>query len=469
MAGNVASREIGSSDSDQEASAVNKPRGGSGSLAVVIPAYNAAAELETSLAALRLGSLQPDECMVIDDGSTDATVEVAQRYGATVISSGGRRGPAYARNLGAAHCKSSVFLFLDADVCVHRDTLERVMSTFEDPTVDAVIGSYDDSPACPRFISRYRNLMHCFTHQSASKNATTFWSGCGAVRRKAFLDAGGFDATYGRPAVEDIELGYRLFAAGCHMTLDPGIQVQHLKSWDIASMVRTDVRDRAIPWTFLILRAGRMPNDLNVKWTQRLSVFIIGVCLLIAATATVMHGGRFLRPLAASILLTMGSFWVSEIALHKSRMVTAALALSLTTLLALELQTNQFPKQTLAVVLGYAMLFSRDLLCPARGTGRDMLGALYGGYVSAGICWLILQMPQRPFLLILCILATVVIALNFRFYRFLGTHFGKAYGLAAIPFHILYQIYSGLAFAFGTVYYHLVLRRRPSSFPGSNK
>jgi cellulose synthase/poly-beta-1,6-N-acetylglucosamine synthase-like glycosyltransferase len=428
-------------------------------LTVIIPAYNAASELKQCLLALSGSSVQPNECIVIDDGSTDLTAEVAESFGAQVLSTGGRRGPGYARNLGASKATSTHLLFLDADVRVHQDTVARVIDTFADGTLDAVMGSYDHKPACPRFISTYRNLMHCYTHRSASRNATTFWSGCGGIRREVFLAAGGFDATYGRPAVEDIELGYRLHAAGRRLALDPAIEVQHLKSWDIGSMVRTDVRDRAIPWTLLILRAGRMPNDLNVRWTQRLSVFLVGLALLVATAATLMHGGRFLRPLTAAILLVMGSFWVSEIVVHKSRMVGAALAISLAALFLLQMEDG-LQWQILPVLLGYGLLFAREKLSTHGSRRRTVTSFAYGAYLIAGTTWLIAQMPTHPLVLILTSLSAIIVLLNVRFYAFLGLHFGKLYGAAAIPFHIFYQLYSGASFVAATIYYHVWAWRR---------
>ena len=68
--------------------------------------------------------------------------------------------------------------------------------------------------------------------------------------------------------------GARLKSAGGRIRLDAAIQVQHLKCWTFANMLKTDIFDRGVPWTRLILRTGSMPNDLNVRWSQRLSVLL---------------------------------------------------------------------------------------------------------------------------------------------------------------------------------------------------
>jgi GT2 family glycosyltransferase len=200
-----------------------------------------------------------------------------------------------ARNLGAQSAAGDILFFIDSDVCVHPDTVERVQSCLDaNPGVSAVIGSYDDTPGAKDFISTYRNLMHCYVHQRAREEACTFWSGCGAIRRDVFLQHSGFDASYGRPAIEDIELGYRLRRARLKILLDKQLQVKHLKRWTFWNLIKTDIFDRGIPWTELILRDRSMPNDLNLQLSQRVSVALMFLMLGAAAALAVYWQGYFL-------------------------------------------------------------------------------------------------------------------------------------------------------------------------------
>src|SRR5207245_703858 len=90
--------------------------------------------------------------------------------------------------------------------------------------------------------------------------------GCGAIRRSFFLGIGGFDAErFTRPSIEDIELGYRLCAAGHRVRLDRDLQWAHLKRWRLLSLIRTDVTCRALPCARLILTSQNIPDDLNLK------------------------------------------------------------------------------------------------------------------------------------------------------------------------------------------------------------
>jgi GT2 family glycosyltransferase len=232
------------------------------------------------------------EVIVVDDRSTDATASIAATCGARVIANPDGRGPAAARNAGARVARGDILLFVDADVEVQATTVGRFVEHFDrHPEVAAAFGSYDDDPAHPNFASQYRNLLHHFIHQTAERRSASFWAGCGAIRRQVFVEAGGFDAErYRRPSTEDIELGLRLARSGRVVHLLREIQVKHLKAWTAFSMMRSDIFDRAVPWSQLILSAGSMPADLNLRWSHRLSAVLSG--LLLAALLFLAFGHR---------------------------------------------------------------------------------------------------------------------------------------------------------------------------------
>jgi glycosyltransferase involved in cell wall biosynthesis len=266
-------------------------------ISVIIPVFNGAGTLPLCLQALTDSQYQAAEYLVIDDGSTDDSASLAERLGATVLSTGGRCGPAKARNLGARHASGDLLLFVDADVSVHPDTLGRIAQRFEtEPDLDALIGAYDDSPADPGLVSQFKNLMHRFVHQQGNRQASTFWCGCGAVKRDVYRELGGLDESYRRSSVEDIEFGFRMMHSGRKLALDPFIQCKHLKVWTLWNLVRTDVLQRGIPWTELILRTRYLPNDLNLRWSQRISV-VLSILLVL------LGGLEVWQVLAGHILL----------------------------------------------------------------------------------------------------------------------------------------------------------------------
>jgi glycosyltransferase involved in cell wall biosynthesis len=241
----------------------------------------------------------PAEIVVVADGDIDGSWQLAKAYGLPVFRYPFAGGPARARNLGARKATGEILFFIDADVTVPFDVIARVAAVFAlSPELAAVFGSYDDEPGEKKFFSQYRNLLHHHVHQTAREEASTFWAGCGAIRRDVFLAIGGFQETYTQPSIEDIELGYRLTSAGHKIRLCRSLQVKHWKRWDLISMSKADFLQRALPWTQLILEDGRLINDLNVRMSGRISViFVYGIVLALALT--------YWRPLAIASLVPL--------------------------------------------------------------------------------------------------------------------------------------------------------------------
>ena len=125
-------------------------------------------------------------------------------------------------------------------------------------------------------------------HQNGHSEASTFWAGCGAIRRSVFESIGGFDAKrFLRPSIEDIELGYRLRQSGNRILLDKKLQVTHLKRWTLYSLIRTDITCRAVPWSRLILETKNAPRDLNLNAGQKLSLVLVALACLFLAAAVI--------------------------------------------------------------------------------------------------------------------------------------------------------------------------------------
>jgi glycosyltransferase involved in cell wall biosynthesis len=252
------------------------------SVSVIIAFRNALKYLPACLDAVAAACGPEDELVLIDDGSADESAEIARQFTDNLVRLEHSHGPAFARNRGAEKAAGRILFFIDADVLCHPDTLARIRGIFaDDPRLAAVIGSYDADPPAPNFISRYKNLTHHFVHQSGAAEASTFWTGCGAIRKEIFSQLGGFDESYGRPSIEDIELGYRLRAQGFRIALRRDLLVTHAKKWTLTSLLRSDILDRAIPWTKLQLSYGRLLNDLNISRVQRASSFFTCASLLL--------------------------------------------------------------------------------------------------------------------------------------------------------------------------------------------
>ncbi|MEZ5361002.1 MAG: glycosyltransferase [Bryobacterales bacterium] len=425
------------------------------SVSVVIPVHNAPAHLRKCLERLSASVEPPDEILVVDDGSTDETPDVARSFPVRLLTTGGRCGPAVARNLGAREASGDVLFFIDADVLVRADTIDQVRAAFaDDPTLDALMGSYDDSPGSGDFLSQYKNLMHHFVHQRSRREACTFWSGCGAIRREVFLEHEGFDESYDRPAIEDIELGYRLFQSGRKMILDADIQVKHLKKWTFLGLLKSDVLDRGIPWTELILRDRRMPNDLNLQLSQRVSVALSFVLVALALAGTLYYGGYFLTPLFALLFLMLGRFWGEAVSIRESKrglVWTAFIAAAIT---AMSL-ANHMEGMILPLWLGYGLLLVHHRYEYESERRKRYVRQVTAVVIALVVALTVVYLPTNLFLYGVLLVLVALIVLNTQFYLFLAAKQNRTFAMAAVPFHILYLLYSGLSFAAGLTRFYL--------------
>ena len=273
-------------------------------VSVIIPVYNGGSNFRACLASVADCVPPAHEIIVVADGDTDGSSLVAGEFTEKVVRLPAPGGPARARNRGAGLATKDILFFTDADVTVPQDAIGKIIEAFQhDPDLAAIIGSYDDEPFEPNFLSQYKNLLHHYVHQTANQEASTFWGACGAIRRSVFASVDGFDEGYRRPCIEDIELGYRLKGAGYKICLIKKLQVKHLKRWTVRSLLLADFFDRALPWAELIMRDRRLINDLNLKTADRISA--ISVLLLVFTLTGSLYAPLFLVPAAFLIIILL--------------------------------------------------------------------------------------------------------------------------------------------------------------------
>jgi glycosyltransferase involved in cell wall biosynthesis len=431
-------------------------------ISVIIPNHNGTGTLKRCLEAVGSSSYPKYECIVVDDGSTDNSIEIARSLATqVVVLEGNPAGPAHARNRGAQAACGDILFFVDADVVISPDTLQKIAGTFDGSSgLAAVFGSYDDQPGDDRFLSQYKNLFHHFVHQQANENSSSFWSGCGAIRREIFLEIGGFDTLkYPHPSIEDIELGHRLIAKGHKIIIDKTIQVKHLKRWTLAGLVKTDVFDRGIPWTQLVLADRKIPNDLNLGSSQRWSALSIGILLLFMGASAIFHHQIVLLPILLCLLwLTLQSWqWHEQLGqfdVGRRSFLGISILFALFASLAYWFGAANY-------VIPILLLFGIVVTGPwfAR-RGRIWRSAAFAFMmIIIGISMLQVVMTYPLWLIALVFLTLgVFILLNRRFYGFFREKRGTMFAIAVIPFHLLYFLYSMAAFALGTILYFIKAR-----------
>jgi len=132
-------------------------------LSVIIPARNEEHNLPAPLRSITAQSVRPHEIIVLDDGSTDRTAEIARQHGARVIASKplpeGWRGKTWACHQGAQAATGDLLMFLDADTWFEPDGLARVLTEYA--TNSLSFSSRRESALTPPQGQRERTDVHC--------------------------------------------------------------------------------------------------------------------------------------------------------------------------------------------------------------------------------------------------------------------------------------------------------------------
>ena len=250
-------------------------------VSVIVPAHEVGEDLIRCLKSLQSLDPKPHEVIIVFDGKVQNLDNPPGYLNIRILETVVNGGPGRARNWGAQNASGDILFFVDSDVTLNPNAINLIELTFNaHPQYCALIGSYDNAPYKKNFLSQYKNLMHHYVHQTSSEEASTFWGACGAIQKEIFLKSGGFDESYSKPSIEDIEFGYRLRNAGYRIRLCKQLQVKHLKRWSIKSLIQTDFFCRALPWSKLILRNKGMLNDLNLKLSHRISTILTYLTLL---------------------------------------------------------------------------------------------------------------------------------------------------------------------------------------------
>ena len=182
-------------------------------ISVIIPSYNAAKWLCSSVASVQRQTRPADEIIIVDDGSMDGTPELCVELGKEGIRSMRREngGLSAARNSGVAMATGDWFLFLDADDRLYPDALEKLSATAQSSGAGVVYGFVLQRGETP-LKTRLHSLPHAIGEPPQPAEAAFLWTpiataGCALISRDINEKVGGFDEAFRQ--VEDAEYWLR--------------------------------------------------------------------------------------------------------------------------------------------------------------------------------------------------------------------------------------------------------------------
>jgi glycosyltransferase involved in cell wall biosynthesis len=204
---------------------------------VIVPNYNYETSLELCLRAIQAQTYRPVELIMVDDGSTDESVAIAERLGVKVISTGRNQGVAAARNLGAAQTSGEILVFVDSDVAIYPDSVEvAVARLMADPGLGAVCSIHDPEPLIrDSLIEEYRALQYYYWTASSEGSISFLFPATFAMPRRVFEEVGPFNPRL--RDTEEVEYGHRL-TQRYDMVLTSAVRSRHDHDHDLRGLLR---------------------------------------------------------------------------------------------------------------------------------------------------------------------------------------------------------------------------------------
>lgn len=206
------------------------------SVSIIIPAYNSAKTIFTCLEAALLAIDEQDEIIVVNDASTDDTKKIALSFNCKVKSLSENRGPGFARNLGAGFAQNELLIFLDSDIVLKKETVEKMKQYFfYHPDCHTLTLNLDSALRTSGFFTDYKNLYMDHMISSGGVEVNYVYGACCATRSRGFIP---WPET--QRMTEDSAWGYRQKRLGLKIHCLKELKVTHLKEYNLISLIQYD-------------------------------------------------------------------------------------------------------------------------------------------------------------------------------------------------------------------------------------
>ena len=200
-------------------------------ISVIIPTYNSKKTLLLLISALKKTTLKNYQIIVIDDASTDNTQTAIKKIKSVhYFKFKKNKGAATTRNKGALVSRGDILLFLDSDILPTFDIISYVSKFFKTKKNKSICitgfpGTLSENTSFTQKYKYYRD----WTYWTLDKNQNSFYHfrpAIGAISKKYFNQAGGFNQKYPGATMEDMEFSYRLANCG-QIIFKKDLKVQH--------------------------------------------------------------------------------------------------------------------------------------------------------------------------------------------------------------------------------------------------
>lgn len=214
-------------------------------ITIVIPVHNATKTLQECLSAVYRSNHPIHEVIVVDDCSTDESVQIASRFPCKVVKLESNVGAATARNRGAEAATGDVICFVDSDVVLPENALSIVSESFNSSDVSGVVGLLSNRIRYKNLCSRYKNSYMHYTYMRLPADVAVFYTSIASIKKDVFKACGEFDENYRSASIEDLEFGQRVVSRGYRLCLNKSLQVEHIRHYSLRELLKTGIKRTA--------------------------------------------------------------------------------------------------------------------------------------------------------------------------------------------------------------------------------
>ncbi len=243
---------------------------------IIVPVFNAEKTIASCLTSLQNQNFSGKfEIIVVDDGSTDNSLNVVKNFKKIKILKQKNSGPAVARNFGAQKASGKIIVFVDSDCVASEYWLKEMLKPFQNPNVAGVQGAYKTKQK--EFMARFIQIEIESRYERLKRIKSTDWIGSysAAYRKKIFLKEHGFSSDFKQASGEDPELSYKLNKKGHQLVFNSDAIVFHQHPVSFFHYLKKKFTHAY--WRILLYKkhSDKMVRDSYTPQTLKIQLFAI--------------------------------------------------------------------------------------------------------------------------------------------------------------------------------------------------
>jgi GT2 family glycosyltransferase len=251
---------------------MNKPSKRVQSVCAAICCYNARNYIKNAVESLLIQTHSPDEIIIVDDGSTDGSMDLLKDYPVKIIKHDFNKGLSLARNTALNNAKSDILLYIDSDTVAEINLIDNVLKCYDKEDVSAA-GGQGIEVNINNIFDKWRKFNAQQTLGDKKIDDAMMLPGlCCSFRISTLKKIGSFDEFFKRNA-EDHDICIRLKKTGGRLVYSPDIIVKHYRRDNFKSLLSMIYRYDL--WTIIAKKRNGIDSDKSSRiYIFRIKVFL---------------------------------------------------------------------------------------------------------------------------------------------------------------------------------------------------